>query len=356
VGKRIMLRLAQVALGRILEIDRKGLQQEQHKAYLSTRLRFLKLAQDGMEGIVDDPATVAQQIAQVQRELDQAVKDFIEVKSSLATLDGYIAQIEDVFGHPERHVALARSELRMNRMNVKVEPGRDEPHQALTLAELRVGEHLKAVIAFVRCPRSELPARRTCWPRPSASSSKEGRNEKLRAALLAGAIPVLLDCSEPGAAPARRFHVRIATVRRPAHPGHRRRHRPGPGHGRALPGARRRHRHLRPPQGRVRRDGGGLARALSARRIDTFGVDIRVAQAVEEMVESLWAGGGLTGLVNNAAGNFIAPTESLSPRGLRRDRQHRLPRHLLRDAGGGQALGGRGEGGAVDARAARSAA
>ena len=53
---------------------------------------------------------------------------------------------------------------------------------------------------------------------------------------------------------------------------------------------------------------------FAERRIDTFGVDIRVAQAVEEMVESLFASGGLTGLVNNAAGNFIAPTESLSPR------------------------------------------
>jgi NAD(P)-dependent dehydrogenase (short-subunit alcohol dehydrogenase family) len=53
-----------------------------------------------------------------------------------------------------------------------------------------------------------------------------------------------------------------------------------------------------------------------ARRIDTYGVDIRVAAAVEEMVEQLWASGGLTGLVNNAAGNFIAPTESLSPRGF----------------------------------------
>jgi NAD(P)-dependent dehydrogenase (short-subunit alcohol dehydrogenase family) len=50
------------------------------------------------------------------------------------------------------------------------------------------------------------------------------------------------------------------------------------------------------------------------RRIDTFGVDIRIAQNVEEMVEALWQSGGLTGLVNNAAGNFIAPTESLSPR------------------------------------------
>jgi NAD(P)-dependent dehydrogenase (short-subunit alcohol dehydrogenase family) len=52
------------------------------------------------------------------------------------------------------------------------------------------------------------------------------------------------------------------------------------------------------------------------RRIDTFGVDIRVAQAVDEMVESLFASGGLTGLVNNAAGNFISPTEHLSPRGF----------------------------------------
>ena len=50
------------------------------------------------------------------------------------------------------------------------------------------------------------------------------------------------------------------------------------------------------------------------RRIDTFGVDIRDAAAVDAMVEALFEGGGLNSLVNNAAGNFIAPTESLSPR------------------------------------------
>jgi NAD(P)-dependent dehydrogenase (short-subunit alcohol dehydrogenase family) len=54
--------------------------------------------------------------------------------------------------------------------------------------------------------------------------------------------------------------------------------------------------------------------AYPERRVDTFGVDIRNAQAVDEMVESLWQSGGLTGLVNNAAGNFVAPTESLSSR------------------------------------------
>ena len=50
------------------------------------------------------------------------------------------------------------------------------------------------------------------------------------------------------------------------------------------------------------------------RRVDTFTLDIRDAQKVEDMVQDLFASGGLTGLVNNAAGNFIAPTESLSPR------------------------------------------
>jgi NAD(P)-dependent dehydrogenase (short-subunit alcohol dehydrogenase family) len=53
---------------------------------------------------------------------------------------------------------------------------------------------------------------------------------------------------------------------------------------------------------------------FAGRRVDTFGVDIRTAPAVDEMVEALFASGGLNGLINNAAGNFIAPTESLSAR------------------------------------------
>lgn len=45
--------------------------------------------------------------------------------------------------------------------------------------------------------------------------------------------------------------------------------------------------------------------------------DIRVPEAIEEMIATVWAdGGALTGLVNNAAGNFISRTEDLSPRGF----------------------------------------
>lgn len=45
--------------------------------------------------------------------------------------------------------------------------------------------------------------------------------------------------------------------------------------------------------------------------------DIRVPEAIEAMLDQIWAdGGALTGLVNNAAGNFISRTEDLSPRGF----------------------------------------
>ena len=51
-------------------------------------------------------------------------------------------------------------------------------------------------------------------------------------------------------------------------------------------------------------------------RVFSYGVDIRDAAAVEAMVEAIFREGPLTGLVNNAAGNFISRTEDLSPRGF----------------------------------------
>src|SRR5580693_9677280 len=51
-------------------------------------------------------------------------------------------------------------------------------------------------------------------------------------------------------------------------------------------------------------------------RVVSHGVDIRNAMAVDEMIEQIWAGGPLTDLINNAAGNFISRTEELSARGF----------------------------------------
>ena len=44
--------------------------------------------------------------------------------------------------------------------------------------------------------------------------------------------------------------------------------------------------------------------------------DVRDANQIEAMVGRIWADGPLTGLVNNAAANFISPSAEISPRGF----------------------------------------
>ncbi len=52
-------------------------------------------------------------------------------------------------------------------------------------------------------------------------------------------------------------------------------------------------------------------------KVKGIACDIRVAEAVDDLVAQIWSdGGALTGLVNNAAGNFISRTKDLSPRGF----------------------------------------
>ena len=51
-------------------------------------------------------------------------------------------------------------------------------------------------------------------------------------------------------------------------------------------------------------------------KVVSHGIDIRDAAGVDHMIETIFADGPLTDLINNAAGNFIARTQDLSPRGF----------------------------------------
>jgi hypothetical protein len=157
VGRRLILRLAQVALKRIVDQDLKAAELREHKAYLAASLRMLQLAHDGMQRLVEDPATIEGRIAAVQAEIGRTLEAYAEARGSLATLDGYIGHIEAVFGHPGDHVQLRTTDLRLSLMGVKLEPGDAGPANVFRLHELSDGRDLSVAIAFVRCPRSELP-------------------------------------------------------------------------------------------------------------------------------------------------------------------------------------------------------
>ncbi|MBD0416717.1 SDR family oxidoreductase [Oryzicola mucosus] len=57
-------------------------------------------------------------------------------------------------------------------------------------------------------------------------------------------------------------------------------------------------------------------RVASGAKVTTYICDVRDAVSVEAMFDAIWQDGPLDGLINNAAGNFIARTETLSPRAI----------------------------------------
>jgi NAD(P)-dependent dehydrogenase (short-subunit alcohol dehydrogenase family) len=70
-------------------------------------------------------------------------------------------------------------------------------------------------------------------------------------------------------------------------------------------------------RGGVLEDAAKELTAMRGGRVRTHAVDIRDAAAVDAMVQRIWdEDGPLSGLVNNAAGNFISPTKDLSPNGF----------------------------------------
>src|SRR5437879_9793829 len=54
--------------------------------------------------------------------------------------------------------------------------------------------------------------------------------------------------------------------------------------------------------------------ARTAGQIRSFACDVRDRDTVEQMIANIWNAGPLNVLVNNAAGNFLARSEDLSPR------------------------------------------
>ena len=158
IGRRIIGRLAQLALKRIVDLDMKAAELNERKAWLAARLRLVKLAVDGAAGLLEDTAATRSQIAALDRELRQTVHDYIETKASVATLASYTGHIKAVFDHPEQYVSLRQSPMRLSRMGVRVDSAHAGPTNDFTLTELSIGEGMVVSIALVRCPLAGLPA------------------------------------------------------------------------------------------------------------------------------------------------------------------------------------------------------
>ncbi|HEU5297326.1 MAG TPA: hypothetical protein VFU71_21285 [Burkholderiaceae bacterium] len=159
VGRRIMERLAQLVLGRVVQTGEEARDREQRKAMLSTRLRMLRSARDGMAPLVSEGPDIDPQISELERQLNEMKETAASAAGSHGrmTLDGTIDQMNAVLAQPEQHIALAKIRLRVNRLGVKVDPHCADEGDSLELDELSIGEGLRATIKFVRIARDEMP-------------------------------------------------------------------------------------------------------------------------------------------------------------------------------------------------------
>ena len=159
VGARIMRRLAGQALQRITTRERRANELEERKAILAARLRLLTLRRDGLQSVTTGGSDESAEIRDLERALQATVDDYIETKTNVATLDGTLVIINEILSAPEQHLRLARMKRRVNRMGILVAADSSESATDLEFLELALGEGLRAVIAIVHIPRSEMPAK-----------------------------------------------------------------------------------------------------------------------------------------------------------------------------------------------------
>ncbi len=161
VGTLILRRLAGLALERITAVSDRANALEQHKALLGARLRLLNLKRHGLDEVAGSARGVADEIASIEREIKATVDEYVDAKASLATLETRMAHITSILEAPSDYLSLAHTDLRVNKLGIKVGRDTSEPASNLHLSELSIGAGLTAVVAFVRCRRADLPPKET---------------------------------------------------------------------------------------------------------------------------------------------------------------------------------------------------
>jgi hypothetical protein len=139
------------AQGRLADLQgrREGLERE--RQMLQLRLRALRTRGESLAAVDDE----AEEIASIERALDENARGLEALGGAVATLDDEVAQVRAVFANPEQHLAMATVAVRVNRMGIKVEGETRDAGSELTLLELSMGP-LTRIATLVRCPREEM--------------------------------------------------------------------------------------------------------------------------------------------------------------------------------------------------------
>ncbi len=147
------------ALERIVEDQSSAHGREHEKQILELRLRGLMQKRSAMDSLYyESNAGLDDEIAMLRTRLMHEREALALSHGETTVLDDYIAGISAVLADPERYVKRATVQLRINRMNIKVESP-DEPADELTFSEVTIGGRPPRVVVLTRFPRRDLLAK-----------------------------------------------------------------------------------------------------------------------------------------------------------------------------------------------------
>lgn len=162
LGTRIFRGLLELAMARIEALQAQAKDADERRAMLQIKLRRLRARREDVATLVEGADAHAGEIAALEAELARSAADATASRSRLATLDGYIAEVVAVLDRPEEQFTIEWTDVRVNRMGVRVEAGAGEPVNEFRVAELAARDFRRA-LALVVCRRADLPPERAAF-------------------------------------------------------------------------------------------------------------------------------------------------------------------------------------------------
>ncbi len=134
---------------RLHEIETELSKLRTKKKLLDTRSTSLEMAMIDTDARAEELKQLAERISESEQALESARAEFYELEDSIDV-------IAQVFGEPERYVALTEYCAFLNRLNVQTSEEGADGAQEVCVSELVLCHDLHRVVVVARFPRSEL--------------------------------------------------------------------------------------------------------------------------------------------------------------------------------------------------------
>ncbi len=128
---------------------------EEQRHLLQMKMRALQVPSRSLKSQLEAPygndtiEVAQQQLAEIDQKLEKSLVDF-------GTLDAHLAQVKEVFKHPENYLQLDEISMRLSRMGIKIAEDSGMHGADITLKEVKLGADRRFVIILMKYSRDDM--------------------------------------------------------------------------------------------------------------------------------------------------------------------------------------------------------